>query len=365
MTETPELSIHEKAFAKSDKTDAILVVQGKKFHVNKAVLSYHSDYFNVLFNSDFKEKSMEEIPIEDVNVEDFATVLSLVHKPTIKRSTYSFVIEEYLKVTDRFQLPAAKRHTELLLLTSNCNRNQIIEIADKYKLNEAMSQALSLFQKKEHFDGLARSVPNIEFFNTLSIKTRLQLFYRVLEIDGKIVVPPKPVESPTSICEKTFEKSDKTDAILVVDGKKLHVNKAILSYHSDYFNKLFNSDFKEKSMEEIPIEDVNFVDFATLLSLIHLNPLAPTKENAEKILELADRFTLPCIKYYLEPFIISFKLDEFETIRIGEKYGMKELVSNGVYRLKSDHFTNLTSNPTFQAFSDETKSDMFYKYLRL
>ena len=39
MTETPKLSIYEKAFTKSDKTDAILVVDGKKLHVNEAVSS--------------------------------------------------------------------------------------------------------------------------------------------------------------------------------------------------------------------------------------------------------------------------------------------------------------------------------------
>ncbi|EGT45276.1 hypothetical protein CAEBREN_28795 [Caenorhabditis brenneri] len=37
MTETPKLTIHEEAFVKSDKTDAVLVVDGKKLHVNKAV----------------------------------------------------------------------------------------------------------------------------------------------------------------------------------------------------------------------------------------------------------------------------------------------------------------------------------------
>ncbi|CAL2047132.1 unnamed protein product [Caenorhabditis brenneri] len=79
MAETPETSIYENAFAKSDVTDAILVVEEKKLHVNKALLSCHFDYFKTLFNSDSKEKSMEEIPIEDVNFADFATVLSLIH----------------------------------------------------------------------------------------------------------------------------------------------------------------------------------------------------------------------------------------------------------------------------------------------
>ncbi|EFP08719.1 hypothetical protein CRE_19785 [Caenorhabditis remanei] len=78
-----------------------------------------------------------------------------------------------------------------------------------------------------------------------------------------------------SINESTFAPSNKTDAILMVEGKKLHVNKALLSYHSDYFNTLFNGEFKEKSMPEIPIEDVKYEDFATLLSFIQENPILP------------------------------------------------------------------------------------------
>ncbi|CAL2047095.1 unnamed protein product [Caenorhabditis brenneri] len=106
-----------------------------------------------------------------------------------------------------------------------------------------------------------------------------------------------------SIYEKTFAKSDKTDAILVVDGKKLHVNKALLSYHSDYFNVLFNSEFKEKSMEEIEIKDVDFEDFAVLLSLFDEKPLEITKENAENLLELADRFLLSNARVHVESFM--------------------------------------------------------------
>ncbi|EFP13607.1 hypothetical protein CRE_09859 [Caenorhabditis remanei] len=54
-----------------------------------------------------------------------------------------------------------------------------------------------------------------------------------------------------------FSQSDTTDAILVVEGKKLHVNKAFLSFHSDFFKTLFNADFMEKSMQEIPIKMSN------------------------------------------------------------------------------------------------------------
>ncbi|CAL2047118.1 unnamed protein product [Caenorhabditis brenneri] len=325
MTETPELSTYEKTFAKSDKTDTILVVDGKKLHVNKAVLSYHSDYFNVMFNSEFKEKSMDEIPIEDVKFEDFAIVLSLVHSAPIKFSDKQEQLGSLLQIADRFQLPGVKRKLEQFILTLKLIRWDLIRVADKYGLEQAMICGLSKFIDKTYFRLNRKSCigPNVSFFDTISKETRVRLFHRLLEVKGQIInVSPKPVESYASICESLFAKSDKTDAILVVDGKQLHVNKALLSYHSDYFKTLFNSDFKEKSMKEIEIKDVAFEDFATLLSFVHLNPITPKKENAEKILELADRFIIPCVKFFMEFFIIFFELDQLKEIRVGEKYGM-------------------------------------------
>lgn len=49
-----------------------------------------------------------------------------------------------------------------------------------------------------------------------------------------------------------------------------------LSFHSEYFNTLFNSDFKEKTMSEIPIEDVKYEDFARFLSVVYPNPTYPS-----------------------------------------------------------------------------------------
>ncbi|KAF1754620.1 hypothetical protein GCK72_021183 [Caenorhabditis remanei] len=122
-----------------------------------------------------------------------------------------------------------------------------------------------------------------------------------------------------SIYESTFAKSDKTDAILVVEGKKLHVNKAVLSFHSEYFKTLFNGEFKEKSMQEIPIKDVKFEDFAATLSLLYPCPIKPTEENAEKLLELAERFLIPSAKYSLELFMKMCKMEKMNKIRIADK----------------------------------------------
>ncbi|CAL2047120.1 unnamed protein product [Caenorhabditis brenneri] len=363
MSETSKPSIYESTFAKSDKTDAVLVVDRKKLHVNKAVLSYHSDYFDALFNSDFKEKSMEEIPIKDVNFENFATVLSLVHSTPVK---YTWQQAEFmLEIADRFLFPAVKRHLELFLKTSEIEGRTLIALADKYQLEDLMDYTLSAYRSKKDFlqDGEEKSGPNMDFFNKLSESTKVKIFHRILEIDEQIS-EKLTVEDPF-LYENTFAKSDKTDAILVIKGNKLHVNKAVLSYHSEFFNTLFNSDFKEKSMEEFEIKDVKFEDFAILLSFVQLKSIMPTDENVEKVLELADRFAIPCVKFYLEPLIIDFALDLFDDIRIGDKYGMPDLIKNGIKYIEQHEFKNLTTRPFYKDLSDDTKIQMLFKYLTL
>uniref|UniRef100_A0A1I7UI53 BTB domain-containing protein n=1 Tax=Caenorhabditis tropicalis TaxID=1561998 RepID=A0A1I7UI53_9PELO len=268
MSKSQELSIYEKTFAKSDETDAILVVDGKKLHVNKALLSYHSSYFNALFNSEFKEKSMDEIEIKDLDFEDFATVLSLIQKIPISPKT------------------------------------------------EGMSEAQKL-----------------------------------------------------SIYEATFVKSDKTDAILVVDGKKLHVNKALLSYHSDYFDALFNSEFKEKSMDEISIEEVKFEDFAVVLSFVHKNPIRVPEyftnvKKAEELLKLADRFDLPAATGYLECSIASLDMYLTDKLRLADKHKLDILLVCTLKRFERRGDLDYLRSE-IETYSDRTKAKVMERLFDL
>ncbi|CAL2041479.1 unnamed protein product [Caenorhabditis brenneri] len=143
-----------------------------------------------------------------------------------------------------------------------------------------------------------------------------------------------------SIYEKTCAKSDKTDVILVVDGKKLHVNKALLSYHSDYFNTLFNSECTEKSMEDIKIEDVDFDDFVTLLSLIGDNSLEINEQNAEKLLELADRFLMRSPKLLVANVVKSLpEFSKHKMLLLADKYDLEDLLQYALslYTSKGDY----------------------------
>ncbi|PIC14800.1 hypothetical protein B9Z55_026982 [Caenorhabditis nigoni] len=337
MSETPALSIYESTFAKTDKTDAILVVDGKKLHVNKAILSYHSPNFKQLFDSNSTEKSMSEIEIKDVEFQNFAILLSQCQPNPI---SFTYVnAEKLLELADRFQFSVAKRPIELILIKSTVDKFEKIRIAEKYKLTELLDRSLMLFTQKKDF----------------------------MRICGKMTKRPA-----TDPIELAFAETDKTDAVLVVDEKKLHVNKSLLSYHSDYFNTLFNSDFKEKSMPEIEIKDVYFEDFTTLLSLIQDDPILPNDGNAERILELADRFLIPSAKRHVELFLLSSEIGKFDKIRIGEKYQLLELFKDGIsmldvfdYRYFTDSLDFSSDYKICEKFSDDTKIELFKNLLNL
>ncbi|GMS85594.1 hypothetical protein PENTCL1PPCAC_7769, partial [Pristionchus entomophagus] len=47
--------------------DAILVIEGEQFPVNKQVLAAQSNYFNRLFNGGIKKSEQEQVEIKDTN----------------------------------------------------------------------------------------------------------------------------------------------------------------------------------------------------------------------------------------------------------------------------------------------------------
>ncbi|EFP13603.1 hypothetical protein CRE_09858 [Caenorhabditis remanei] len=184
-----------------------------------------------------------------------------------------------------------------------------------------------------------------------------------------------------SIYESTFSQSDTTDAILVVEGKKLHVNKAVLSFHSDYFNTLFNGEFKDKSMQEISIKDVKFEDFAATLSLLYPSPIKPTgikslcqnwktpifpEENVERLLEIADRFLISSVKYTLELYVKTSNKDKMDKIRIADKYKLQDLMYYGIRQFTScSQFKGIKRHAVYNLLSDKAKLDLLSYYFTL
>uniref|UniRef100_A0A1I7V3Z4 BTB domain-containing protein n=1 Tax=Caenorhabditis tropicalis TaxID=1561998 RepID=A0A1I7V3Z4_9PELO len=64
-----------------------------------------------------------------------------------------------------------------------------------------------------------------------------------------------------------------SDVVLVVNNKKFHISKQILSIHSPVFQAMFHGNFNESAMSEIPISDVDLNAFHIFLQYIYMAPI--------------------------------------------------------------------------------------------
>ncbi|EFP13011.1 hypothetical protein CRE_06884 [Caenorhabditis remanei] len=169
------------------------------------------------------------------------------------------------------------------------------------------------------------------------------------------LVPCIPVESAKY--RKMFLPSDQNDTILVVDGKKLHVSKAFLSYHSEYFRALFSSNFKEGQMDKIPIKEVSIDDFALLLSSFYPNPVFPNDETVEKLLEMGRRFlvssAISISDYHL---LNNSKINNERIIWLADEYVLPSLLERCLSDLDTvEKVKKLHQSPEYEMLSDNTK----------
>ncbi|KAF1764154.1 hypothetical protein GCK72_004101 [Caenorhabditis remanei] len=185
--------------------------------------------------------------------------------------------------------------------------------------------------------------------------------------------------------DKMFSPSDQNDTILVVGGKKLHVNKSFLSYHSEYFRKLFSSndkqgdakppkrqrkqipDDKEGQIEEIPIKDVSFKDFALLLSTFYPNPVFPTDKTVEKLLEMASRFMVSSVINIIEYHLLNnSRITDEKMLWMADEYGMPKLLEKCIRGLNTaEKAKKLDQSPEYKKLSDSAKAKALDRLIKL
>ncbi|PIC48831.1 hypothetical protein B9Z55_007668 [Caenorhabditis nigoni] len=155
-----------------------------------------------------------------------------------------------------------------------------------------------------------------------------------------------------------FAPSDMNDTVLVIEGKKIYVNKAFLSYQSDFFKALFSKNFKEGSLSEIEIKDVSYEDFGLLCSSFYPNPQFPNDQTVEKLLMMARRFLLPSVIAIVEYHLLhNSKIGAERMIWLADEYGMSKLLEKCIREMDSlEKAKKWQKSGEFEKLSDKTRS---------
>nr|XP_034324309.1 uncharacterized protein LOC117688987 isoform X1 [Crassostrea gigas]XP_034324310.1 uncharacterized protein LOC117688987 isoform X1 [Crassostrea gigas] len=156
------------------------------------------------------------------------------------------------------------------------------------------------------------------------------------------------------------------DVILLVEGQKFHVNKAVLSDHSPVFNTMLN---KESTAKEIVLEDKKAVDVVEFLKSFYPNMKHPiTGANVLQVLTLAHEYQSPLVAD-CENFMIIMCTPKsgvrvstlLDYILAGEKYGLTRFLEAAVEFCAKIDFDFLTG----KKFLKQLKSFKMTEDLRI
>ncbi|CAO4366681.1 unnamed protein product [Caenorhabditis nigoni] len=209
---------------------------------------------------------------------------------------------------------------------------------------------------------------------TKTITERIFVDYDDYDLDDEVLASYKFSLVPhyavpiTNVCyDEILAASELNDTVLLIDGKKAHVNRAFLSYHSEFLRALFSANFKEGAMNEIPIEEVSYEDFGLLMSIIHPKTSFPNDATVQKLLELADRFMMPFVIGHVEHHLLNnSKISNEKMIWMADSYGMPTLLEKTINELNTlEMAKKLKKSPGFQKLSKDARSSILGKIMEL
>ncbi len=158
-------------------SDMVLLIGDVKLHINRAYLSHYSPFFSALFFAEFYESDLKEVPIEDVNPEEFQEMLHVIypsHKDVTERS-----VEFLLKLGDKFQVEYLMK--ECVRFVSNTEKIPVAKKllwADRYCLAELQEFCIQTFKSY----AAVKSLKSTKEYDEISSVTKAALLEKVFKL---------------------------------------------------------------------------------------------------------------------------------------------------------------------------------------
>lgn len=142
-----------------------------------------------------------------------------------------------------------------------------------------------------------------------------------------------------------------SDVVLVVEEKKFHVHRSMLAMWSPVFAKMFTTQFREETADEIPLPAKKADEINEMLAVIY-----PTferevdKDNYVFLLKLSKEYMMTKLTKKCESFLIKKFEDShcLEYLDVAQAYELRELEGACIEKAKSESLDELTSHRMYE-----------------
>lgn len=154
-----------------------------------------------------------------------------------------------------------------------------------------------------------------------------------------------------------------SDVVLVVEGQKLHVHRAVLAVCSPVFEKMFTSKFQGNGEKEIPIPGKMASEIMELLQIIYPSVEEKlTEENCHRLVRLANEYYMAAIVYRCENFIVEMmdksKKDVLVELEFAQTHNLKKLKQECINRARYFSLEQLKNHNVYDQIHFEDVKDI-------
>ncbi|CAI5442380.1 unnamed protein product [Caenorhabditis angaria] len=166
--------------------------------------------------------------------------------------------------------------------------------------------------------------------------------------------------------KKRWEET--ADGVVVIDDKRIKVNKGFLSFNSTYFHTLFNGGFAEQLSDEIHLNDVEYNAFVEMLDVLidarrQKKPI--TEHNVASLLQMADMYDIkPLVSDCVDFLLNTSNVDLYEKLRLSAVYGLSAVQEKCLQSMTNlDSIVKFAKSPSFNDLPIDTQLLILYRIL--
>jgi len=147
------------------------------------------------------------------------------------------------------------------------------------------------------------------------------------------------------------EPWNSSDAVIIVEGERLHVHKSILSMCSPVFKTMLLSDFKEGSTSEIRLVGKRKDNIKEMLRTMYPFPSSINENsNVESLLSLSREYQMLPLTKRIEESLLT-RETSVELLILAQEYGLEKVCEKCTCTLSQMNFQDVQTHPRYDNIS--------------